>query len=115
MKQHILLTIISLLVFSAPAAAMASPVDPSAPLAESTEMQGINDEANHVDVLVSGTSIQVHAVNCQGATLKVYDIVGKLKYVAHIDSNDKTVRFSLGKGVYLLNINKTTRRISVAG
>ena len=113
MKQHILLTIISLLVFSAPAAAMASPVDPSAPLAESTEMQGINDEANHVDVSVSGTNIQVHAVNCQGATLKVYDIVGKLKYVAHID--DKTVRFSLGKGVYLLNINKTTRRISVAG
>lgn len=89
MKQHILLTIISLLVFSAPAAAMASPVDPSAPLAESTEMQGINDEANHVDVSVSGTNIQVHAVNCQGATLKVYDIVGKLKYVAHIDSNDK--------------------------
>lgn len=58
MKQHILLTIISLLVFSAPAAAMASPVDPSAPLAESTEMQGINDEANHVDVSVSGTNIR---------------------------------------------------------
>lgn len=115
MKQHILLTIISLLVFSAPAAAMASPVDPSAPVAESAEVASVNDEANHVDVSVNGTNIQVHTINCQGATLKVYDIVGKLKYVTHIDSNDKTVRFSLSKGVYLLNINKTTRRISVAG
>ena len=87
----------------------------NAELPRQLKIDKVNDEANHVDVSVSGTNIQVHAVNCQGATLKVYDIVGKLKYVAHIDSNDKTVRFSLGKGVYLLNINKTTRRISVAG
>ena len=59
--------------------------------------------------------IQVHATACQGQTLKVYDIVGKLKCEVAIDSNDKTIRVNLSKGIYLINIGQITRRVNIAG
>ena len=78
-----------------------------------SEMMG--DEVSRFDVSVRGAAVQVHAVNCQGQILKIYDLVGKLKCEVHIDSNDKTVRVNLGKGVYLINVGGATRRIAVAG
>ena len=52
---------------------------------------------------------------CSARSSACRDVVGKLKAEVRIDSNDKTVRVQLGKGIYLVNVNKTTRRISVAG
>lgn len=73
-----------------------------------------NDEPK-VSITAQGNAVQLQVVGAQGAELKIYDLVGRLKYAVRIDSNDKTVRINLNKGVYLLNVGKQTRKFTVAG
>lgn len=114
MKKYLLRTIICVMSVAAPAMAWATeecdPIQSEPLLAEL-----YSEQVNSFEVTVHGASVQVHAVNCQGQTLKVYDLVGKLKHEVHIDSNDKNIRLNLGKGVYLVNVGGVTRRIMVAG
>lgn len=55
----------------------------------------------------------VHTLNLSGSTLEVYDLTGKLVYSTRIDSNDKTTTLSLGKGVYVVKVEKLTGKIIV--
>ncbi len=115
MKKALLRTILILTLIVLPFAANAASV--AAPFDEAEGLTAIEttDEGGHFDLSVSGSALQIHAVGLQGQVVRVYDVVGKLKAEVRIDSNDKTVRMQLGKGIYLVNVNKTTRRISVAG
>lgn len=119
MKQYILTTLFSVVAFSLTAQAQQS-APLAEPIAESYEanLQGfsaVNDDNTSVSVMVRGTQLQVHAINLQGTDLRVYDLVGKLKYETHIDTSDKTIRLQLSKGVYLVNVGKQTRRVSIVG
>ncbi len=115
MKKTLLRTILILaltaLPFAANAASGAAPFDD----AEGLTALDTAEDGGHFDLSVSGGTLQIHALNMQGQVVRVYDVVGKLKAEVRIDSNDKTVRVQLGKGIYLVNVNKTTRRVSVAG
>lgn len=119
MKQYILTTLFSVMAFSL--AAQAQQVMPLAVTAEGSyevfqqSDVSISEDNANVSVTVRGAQVQVHAVNCQGNDLKVYDLVGKLKYETHIDTSDKTIRLQLSKGVYLVNVGRMTRRVSVVG
>ena len=110
MKHYILTTLIIAFSFATHTYA-SEPID--APTTN-TDV-AINEDNANVSVTVHGTQLTIHAVNCQGQDLKVYDLVGKLKYDSHIDSLDKTIRLQLNKGIYLVNVNKITRRVSVSG
>lgn len=119
MKQFLLYTILTLTFFSVSAYGHSAKVEPlnvvtlSEPV--STELAEVNEESATIAIAIRGNAVQVHVVNGQGQSLKVYDLVGRLKYESHVESNDKTFHFSLSKGIYLINLGKTTRRISVAG
>ncbi len=115
MKKTLLRTLFSLTLMALPLAASAAGF--VAPVDEAEALTAIDaaEDGGHFDLSVSGGTLQIHALNLQGQVARVYDVVGKLKAEVRIDSNDKTVRVQLGKGIYLVNVNKTTRRISVAG
>lgn len=119
MKQILLYTILTFTLFSVSAYGRAAKVEPLNAIAHSepvgTELTEVNDEVGTIAIAIRGNAVQVHVLNGQGQSLKVYDLVGRLKYESHVDSNDKTFHFSLSKGIYLINLGKTTRRISVAG
>ncbi len=118
MKQHILIILISIVAFSFANKSQAieiADVTNASELIEQSEDLSLGDESANVSVAVRGTQLYVHAVNCQGQDLKVYDLVGKLKFETHIDGQDKTIRLQLSKGIYLVNVNKLTRRVSVVG
>lgn len=115
--NHYILRILALTLtmLALPALAKANPITlPSdeAPQIEATTST-INEASNFILSIQKG-GIQVHATACQGQTLKVYDIVGKLKCEVAIDSNDKTIRVNLSKGIYLINIGQITRRVNIA-
>ena len=65
-----------------------------------------------VSLVVRGNSLQVQ--HAQGAMLEVFDITGKCVYSQRIDSQDKTVHLSLGKGCYIVRVGKVTRKISLS-
>ena len=118
MKQYILISLISIITFSYSTQLHATNVveDPNEVARNiQPELPMYGDEESNVSVVVRGSQLYVHVVNCQGQNLRVYDLVGKLKYEAHIDSQDKTIRLQLGKGIYLVNVNKQTRRVSIRG
>lgn len=117
--NHYILRILALTLtmLALPDLAKANPITlPSdeAPQVEATTISTINEASNFTLSIQKG-GIQVHATACQGQTLKVYDIVGKLKCEVAIDSNDKTIRVNLSKGIYLINIGQITRRVNIAG
>lgn len=96
MKEYLLRTIFCVMSVAAPT--MMWGAEDCAPMPYEpimSEMMG--GEVSRFDVSVRGAAVQVHAVNCQGQILKIYDLVGKLKCEVHIDSNDKTVRVNLGR------------------
>lgn len=111
MKHYILQTLLSMAFLALPMYAHAT----SEPSENMIETSSVNDDAANFSLSITKNAVQVHAVNCQGQVLRVYDMVGKLKYEAVIDSNDKTIRLSLSKGVYLINLNQVTRRVSIVG
>lgn len=116
MKHYILrILALTLTLLALPTLAKANHVvlpSDEAPLSEATIA---TYEPGNFTLSVQKGAIQIHATACQGQTLKVYDIVGKLKYEVTIDSNDKTIRVNLSKGIYLINIGQITRRVSIAG
>ena len=108
MNHYILrILVLTLTMLALPALAKANPI--TLPSDEAPQV-----EATTISTIQKG-GIQVHATACQGQTLKVYDIVGKLKCEVAIDSNDKTIRVNLSKGIYLINIGQITRRGNIAG
>ena len=111
MKHYILQLLFGLVLVSIPSLANAA----TEPIENSVEVNAVNDDASNYSIAISKNAVQVHAINCQGQVLKVYDMVGKLKYEVVIDSNDKTIRLNLSKGVYLINLNQVTRRVSIVG
>lgn len=120
MKQHILIALVSIMAFSYAAKSQATKVTEVAigtsEFVEQPEiLSSLSDENASVSVSIRGSQLYVHAINCQGQNLKVYDLVGKLKFETRIDSQDKTIRLQLSKGIYLVNVNKLTRRVSVVG
>lgn len=116
MKHHILrILALTITLLASPTLAKAAPIilpSDEAPIVEATSTV---HEASNFTLSIQKGAIQVHATACQGQTLKVYDIVGKLKCEVAIDSNDKTIRINLSKGIYLINIGQITRRVNIAG
>lgn len=119
MKQQILTTLFGALAFFVTAQAQQveslSAYAPEVFPTISQEAAFVSEENASVSVAVHGTQLQVHVLNGQGADLRVYDLVGKLKYETRIDSPDKSIRLQLSKGVYLVNVGKQTRRVSIVG
>lgn len=118
MKQILLYTLFSIVLFSVTVcgrAAEAEPLPINTPSETGLELTAVNEDAGSMSISIRGNVVQIRVVNGQNQSLKVYDLVGRLKYESHIDSNDKTLHLTLNKGIYLINFGKVTRRISVAG
>ena len=112
MKHYILYTLLCMTWITFPTMSYAANAEPSD---ENAVSVSVNDDAANFSVAIGRNSVQLHALNCQGQVLKVYDMVGKLKYEVTIDSNDKTIRLIFSKGIYLINLNQVTRRVSIVG
>lgn len=116
MKHYILrIFILTLTTLALPTLAKAETI--LLPSDEVSQLEATNtiQEASNFTLSIQKGAIQVHATACQGQTLKVYDIVGRLKCEVAIDSNDKTIRVNLNKGIYLINIGQITKRVNIAG
>lgn len=111
MKHHILRTLFCMLFAAAPFAVMAAADAPNEPIAPAVS-EGITDEPGEISVEVRGNVI--HVRNAQGATLEIYDITGKRVSATRIDSNDKKISLSLGKGCYIVRVGKITRKIALS-
>lgn len=116
MKHYILrILAFTLTMLALPTLAKANPIAlPSDEMPQAEATSTIN-EASNFTLSIQRGGIQVHTTACQGQTLRVYDIVGKLKCEVAIDSNDKTIHVNLSKGIYLINIGQITRRVNIAG
>ncbi len=118
MKQILLYTLFSIVLFSVTVCGRAAEAEPLPinTLSETgLELTEVNEDAGSMSISIRGNVVQIRVVNGQNQSLKVYDLVGRLKYESHIESNDKTLHLTLNKGIYLINFGKVTRRISVAG
>lgn len=111
MKHYILYTLLCMTWITLPTMSYAA----NEPSDDNAVSVSVNDDAANFSVAIGRNSVQIHALNCQGQVLKVYDMVGKLKYEVTIDSNDKTIRLIFSKGIYLINLNQVTRRVSIVG
>lgn len=116
MKHYLLrIIIVSFWLIALPTLSKANTTSPTDEATTPIALNIESAEAANFTLTVLKNAIQVHATACQGQVMKVYDIVGKLKCEVSIDSNDKTFRVSLSKGIYLVNIGQITRRVSIAG
>lgn len=115
MKHYILrILALTLTMLALPTIAKANPIAPLlSDEATQPEVTNAAYESGNFTLSIQKGAIQIHAIACQGQTLKVYDIVGKLKCEVAIDSNDKTIYVTLSKGIYLINIGQTTKRVSI--
>lgn len=111
MKHFILYTLLCMTWITFPTMSYAA----NEPSDDNAVSVSVNDDDAKFSVAIERNSVQIHALNCQGQVLKVYDMVGKLKYEVTIDSNDKTIRLIFSKGIYLINLNQVTRRVSIVG
>ena len=95
MKHYILYTLLCMTWITFPTMSYAA----NEPSDDNAVSVSVNDDAANFSVAIGRNSVQIHALNCQGQVLKVYDMVGKLKYEVTIDSNDKTIRLIFSKGI----------------
>jgi len=108
MKHAILRTFSLLLLTLSPAALWAADA-----VSQETETAEIASAAQgEVSLEVQGRNL--HILNAQGQALEVFDITGKLVVSQRIDSNDKHVALTLGKGCYIIRVGKLTRKIALS-
>jgi len=111
MKHYIHRSILSLLLLAAPLAVMASPSLVNE--APELDVAGVMaEEPGDMSLEVRGNIL--HIIGAQGATLEIYDVTGKRVVSSRIDSNDKRVTLSLGKGCYIVKVGKITRKIAIS-
>lgn len=109
MKHLILRTLwAALLLAAAPVPMIAAPENPA-----DTETAAFS-ASDWAEASLEVQGRNVHVRNAQGMTLDVFDITGKLVMSVRIDSNDKRISLSLGKGCYLVRVGKMTRKIALA-
>ncbi len=76
-----------------------------------TEQIQLSNPAAEIRITTKGTTVRIQ--NATGTTLEIYNITG-LKIAAYkIDSNDKTITITNGKGCYILKLGKIARKISI--
>lgn len=65
------------------------------------------------EVSLSLRGRELRVVNGEGKTLDIYNVTGLKVASLRIDSPDKTLTISMERGIYIIKIGKTARRINV--
>ena len=80
--------------------------------AEENAKEEIENDIAPVSINVKGT--QVHVSGAEGKVLEIFNLAGVRVASVRIDSNDKTLSLNLGRGCYLLKVDKIVRKISIS-
>ena len=72
MKHYILYTLLCMTWMMLPTMSYAA----NEPSDNDAVSVSVNDDAANFSVAIGRNSVQIHALNCQGQVLKVYDMVG---------------------------------------
>ena len=107
--RKIILHSISVLALSFVPATLHAVSETSTP---ESEMERISVVMNEPSITIKGRTVQIQ--NAVGETLEVYNVLGVRVATYKIDTPDKSITLSLGKGCYILRVGKATRKISLS-
>lgn len=108
MRKSILHSILILSLAIVPASLYATPETP----VSATEAESAFLNMSEVNITVKGRTVQI--LNATGETLEVYNVLGVRVATYKIDTADKSITLTLGKGCYILRVGKATRKISLS-
>lgn len=77
------------------------------------EPSTINNAPMQEEVSLSLRGRELRVINGEGKTLDIYNVTGIKVTSLRIDSPDKTLMLSMERGIYIIKIGKTARRINV--
>lgn len=80
--------------------------------AEENTKEEIENDIAPVSINTKGT--QVHVSGAEGKVLEIFNLAGVRVASVRIDSNDKTLSLNLGRGCYILKVDKIVRKISIS-
>ncbi len=101
MKKFILILFFTLVCFAPRTMAMGS----------SEPNFSVEEEVSAVSIIATDQGVRV--LNANGATLEIYNLVGVKIASYRIDSTDKNITLTLGKGCYLFKVRGVVRKISI--
>lgn len=91
---------------------MAMPTAVPLVAAEENAKEEIENDITPVSINTKGT--QVHVSGAEGKVLEIFNLAGVRVASVRIDSNDKTLSLNLGRGCYILKVDKIVRKISIS-
>lgn len=76
-----------------------------------SKVEVVEEEVSDVSIIATDQGVRV--LNANGATLEIYNLVGVKIASYRIDSTDKNITLTLGKGCYLFKVRGVVRKISI--
>ena len=73
--------------------------------------QTLNSTFDEINIRTEGR--RVHVNGAEDKTLEVYNIAGVKVASYPIDSPEKTITLTVPKGIYILRVEKVTRKVNV--
>ncbi|MBQ6049422.1 MAG: T9SS type A sorting domain-containing protein [Bacteroidaceae bacterium] len=75
-------------------------------------MEIIDQEPTAITIVQTTNNI-LHITNANGQVLRIYNVAGKCIKVFKVDGPDRQYEINLPKGIYIVKVGETARRITV--
>ena len=73
----------------------------------------IIDQEPTAITIVQPTNNILHITNASGQMLRIYNVAGKCIKVFKVDGPDRQYELNLPKGIYIVKVGETARRITI--
>lgn len=73
--------------------------------------EGVEVEMEVITLTIQNN--KAHVTNAEGKTLEIYNLTGVRVARIRIDSNDMQVALNLGRGCYIMKVDKVVRKVTI--